>query len=400
MDINAIATMTEEELQELLNAINAKLNGETEEPAEDREGEEEPKEEPVLTEEEIEEIDKALEAIEERKKTLKVEKRSAIRARAAVEGKTIKNFKEEPKMDNVMEIRKSVEFGKAYLNGIKTNDFTQARSLLSVNGSGTVPVPVQLEDEIRNAWEEHQVMGLVKHSYFPGNVKIGFELSATGANVHVEGAAAPEEEVLEIGTVTLTAESIKKWITVSDEAIEGTTVDTIGYLYKEIAQKIVEKAEEIMIGKITAAPTASTSTACAVAEIKEDPAVDTVVKAVAALSGQAKDLHIVMNRQTYAAFVALGLNANYAVDVFDGLKDKIVFSDKLPAYSAASANDTYMVVGDFGYGAQANFPNGSDVTIKRDDLSLAEKDLVKLVGRQYVGMGVVAEKAFCRVAKN
>lgn len=398
MDINAIENMTEEELQELLAKINAMLNNETEQ--ENREGEE-PAEEPAeLTEEQVEEIEQALEAIEERKKALKVEKRSAIRARAAVEGKTIKTFKEETNMNTEIEIRKSREYDIAYLNGIKTNDMTQARSLLSANGGGSVPVPVQLEDEIRNAWEEHQVMGLVKHSYFPGNVKIGFELSATGAVVHVEGAAAPDEEVLTIGTVTLTAESIKKWITVSDEAIEGTTVDTVGYLYKEIAQKIVEKAEEIMIGKITAAPTASTSTACAVAEIKEAPALDTVVKAVAALSGQAKDLHIVMNRQTYATFIGLGLNANYAVDVFDGLKDKIVFSDKLPAYSAASSDETYMIVGDFGYGAQANFPNGDDVTLKRDDLSLAEKDLVKIVGRQFVGMGVVAEKAFTRVAKN
>jgi hypothetical protein len=34
-----------------------------------------------------------------------------------------------------------------------------------------------------------------------------------------------------------------------------------------------------------------------------------------------------------------------------------------------------------------------------DELSLAEKDLVKIVGRQYVGMGVVAPKAFVKIAK-
>ena len=51
----------------------------------------------------------------------------------------------------------------------------------------------------------------------------------------------------------------------------------------------------------------------------------------------------------------------------------------------------------FGRGAQANFPNGNEVTLKYDDLSLAESDLVKIVGREYVGLGLVADKCFCRV---
>ena len=52
------------------------------------------------------------------------------------------------------------------------------------------------------------------------------------------------------------------------------------------------------------------------------------------------------------------------------------------------------IVGDFGYGAMANFPNGAEIQIKKDDLSLAEQDLVKLVGRQYVALDVVAPLAF------
>lgn len=243
-------------------------------------------------------------------------------------------------------------------------------------------------------------MSLVKHSYFKGGVKVGFELSATGAVVHVEGTAAPDEEEITIGVVEITNESVKKWITVSDEAIEGTTVDTMGYLYQEIAHKIVEKAEEILIGKITASPAAATATAAGVPVLTANSiAADTIVQAVAKLSGQARDLHIAMNRQTYPAFIAVAMAANYAIDVFDGLKDRIVFTDKLPAFSAASVGNTYMIIGDFGYGAQANFPAGDDISIKVDDLSLAEKDLVKLVGRQYVGMAVVADKAFVNVKK-
>lgn len=297
-----------------------------------------------------------------------------------------------------MEVRKTNEYALAYLRAIKNNDLTECRALLSINATGgQVPVPEILDEEIRTAWEKHELLSLVKKTYYKGNVKVGFELSATGASVHVEGAAAPDEEEITIGVVELKAESIKKWITVSDEAIEGTTVDTIGYLYKEIAQKIAEKAEEVLVGKIDAAPSTSSATAAAVAVLKAGVAADTVVNALALLSGSARDIRIAMNRGTYAAFAGVALSANYAIDVFAGLKDKIVFTDKLPSIATATEDDTYIIIGDFGYGAQANFPNGDEITIKYDDLSLAEKDLVKLVGRQYVGMGVVAPGAFVKV---
>ncbi len=298
------------------------------------------------------------------------------------------------------EIRSGNAYAAAFLNAWRTGDETEARALLTTAVSGQIPVPTQLETEIRTAWEEHVLLSEVKHSYFRGDVKIGFELSATGASVHVEGAAAPDEEVVTIGIVTLSTQSIKKWITVSDEALENTTVDTVGYLYKEIAHKIVEKAEEILIGKITAAPAVSDATHAGVPALKAAAiAADTIVSAVSLLAGQAKNLRLVMNRATYPAFVAVALSANYAIDVFDGLKERIVFSDALPAFSAASDGNTYAIVGDFANGAQANFPKGDTVTIKVDDMSLAEKDLVKIVGREPVGLGVVAVNHFVKITK-
>ena len=298
------------------------------------------------------------------------------------------------------EVRSGNAYAAAFLNAWRTGDETEARALLTTAVSGQIPVPTQLETEIRTAWEEHVLLSEVKHSYFRGDVKIGFELSATGASIHVEGAAAPDEEVVTIGIVTLSTQSIKKWITVSDEALENTTVDTVGYLYKEIAHKIVEKAEEILIGKITAAPETSDATHAGVPALKAAAiAADTIVSAVSLLAGQAKNLRLVMNRATYPAFVAVALAANYAIDVFDGLKERIVFSDALPAFSAASDGNTYAIVGDFANGAQANFPKGDTVTIKVDDMSLAEKDLVKIVGREPVGLGVVAVNHFVKITK-
>lgn len=351
----------------------------------------------------LEGMDEKIAAINERIAELKeLETRKAQAAALtdhSAEPDAVIQKREDKKMENV-EVRSTLEYGKAFLRGMQTDDYTEARALLTeaVSG-GQIPVPTSLDNEIRNAWEEHQLLSLVKKTQFKGDVKVVFEVSATGAEIHVEGTERPTEETIVLGSVTLKAENIKKWITISDEAIEGTTVDTVGYIYKEIAQKIAEKAEEEIINNIVTAQEATDKTHPGVAVLEQNIAVDTVLNIESLLSAKAKNLYVVMNRQTKPAFAKLALTAGYAIDVFDGLKDKIVYSDKMPAFSAASAGDVYMVVGDFGYGYQANMPNGNNITIKRDDVSLAEYDLVKLVGKQYVGHGIVAPKAFGLVKK-
>ena len=71
----------------------------------------------------------------------------------------------------------------------------------------------------------------------------------------------------------------------------------------------------------------------------------------------------------------------------------------IKAYDAATTGETFAIVGDFGVGAQMNFPAGEEISIKVDELSLAEKDLVKFVGREYVGHDVVAPNAFVKLTK-
>lgn len=338
-------------------------------------------------------------AIKERAKAIEAEEARVLdMAKNADEIKLPNTEKETIKMTD-LEMRSSKEYAAAWLKGVKTNDYAEARSLLTTAASGSVPVPTFLEEEIKTAWEENNILNLCKKSFYKGNFKVGFEYSADDAVYHNEGDDAPDEESIVIGTVEIANKMVKKWITVSDEAIEGTTVDTMGYLLKEIAHKIAFFVEATILVEIQGAPTTATTTAVGVPEIKTNLAVDTIVKAVAKLSGQARNLSLVMNRGTYAELVSAALNANYAVDVFDGLKDRIIFTDALPAYGDADADSTYIIVGDFGYGVQCNLPNGDGITIKVDDASLAEKDLVKIVGRQYVGIGVVADRAFVRIAK-
>lgn len=318
----------------------------------------------------------------------------------------VPKMEEKKKMTDIMEIRSSREYAQAFLNGWRNGDkeMSECRALLTTNTTGQgltgyVPVPTELDNEIKTAWEEYQLASLVTKSYFKGNVKVGFELSATGANVHVEGTAADNEEVVTLGAVEIKAANIKKWIRVSDEALEGTTVDTVGYLYREIAHRIVEKAEEIIISTITACGTTATSTAVSVPQLTASAlAATTIIDTLALLAGSAQDIHIAMNRGTYAAFRAIELAGNYAIDIFEGLRDRIVFTDKLKAFSAASANDIVIIAGDFS-AVQANFPNGEGVNILVDPYTDAQSDLVKIVGREYVGFGVTKDKHLATVKK-
>jgi hypothetical protein len=85
------------------------------------------------------------------------------------------------------------------------------------------------------------------------------------------------------------------------------------------------------------------------------------------------------------------------VDPFEGFD--VHFNNSLPAYASAEEGDVYMIVGDFGEGALANFPNGDGIEYKFDELTRKKEDLVEVLGKVYVGLGVVADKAFALVAK-
>ena len=305
--------------------------------------------------------------------------------------------KEERKMENI-EVRNSKEYIDAYAEYLKTGDDKQCRALLTENVSGSVAVPELVYDIVKTAWDREGIMALVKKSYIKGNLKVGFELSATDAAIHTEGQTCPSEETLVLGTVSIVPASIKKWITISDEAIDLRGEAFIRYIYDELTYRIAKKAADNLVAKIIASPAANTTTAPAVPVVTASSiAIGTIASAIANLSDEANNPVIIMNKLTYAGFKAAQYAAQYAADPFEGCQ--VLFNNSMSAFSAASTGDTYAIVGDLGQGALANFPNGEEITIKMDELSLAEFDLVKFVGRQYVGLEVVAPKAFVKVVK-
>ena len=300
------------------------------------------------------------------------------------------------------EVRAMPSYVDAYANYIKHGDDTECRALITENapntvtGSGPLPIPTIIEGGIRTAWENDPIMSRVRRTFVAGNLKVAFELSATGAVVHQEGTAAPTEETLTLGVVELIPANIKKWITITDEAMDMGGEAFLRYIYDEITYQIVKKAAADGIADIIAAPAASTAAAIGVPTVTAAPSVTAIPTAAANLSDEATNVVVIMNRLTEVEFVNAYAAGNFAVDPFAGLPR--VYTSALNAYSAVTAGQPYAIVGDLN-GLQYNFPRGDGVVIKFDDLSLAESDLVKIVGRQYSAHGVTAPGRFVKLLK-
>ena len=312
-------------------------------------------------------------------------------------GETIKSFeKEEKKTMTTNEIRASKEYIDAFANYIKTGRDAECRALLTTDASGVVPVPTLVDEIVRTAWENDEILSRVRKTNFRGNLKVAFERSADGAYVHDEGTTAPTEESLTLGIVTMIPKNIKKWITISDEAVAMGGEAFLRYVYDELTYQIIKKLSALVVADIAGLSTSSSSSAVAAAKITQAPALTTIGEAFANLSDEARNPVILMNKLTYAEFLSAQAAGSFAYDPFMGLP--VLFTSALTAYSSASANAVYAIVGDLS-GAQVNYPEGEGVVIKWDDLSLSEKDMVKVVGRQYAAHAATASGRFCNIAK-
>ena len=361
--------------------------------------------------EKVEELNKEVETLneEERKINEHIENEKAAKEMEEKSFAVKEVVKEEKEMENNKEFRNSKEYINAFAEYIKTNDDKELRALITTGGyatgnSATVEVPDMVYDIVKTAWEREELIQYVKTVSVKGNLKVQFEVSADGAVVHTEGNGAVSEESLVLGVVELPAKSIKKWISISDEVLDMRGEDFLRYIYDEITYRIAKKCADELVAIIKALPqtlSANESTGVydkvSANKISEAPGLGVIAKAIANLSDEATNPIIVMNKLTYAAFKEAQYNGNYSIDPFEGLK--VVFNNSLPAYSTASANAVYAIVGDFNEGALLNFPNGEGTEMKYDDKTVMEYDLVRILGRRYVGMNAVADKAFTLIAK-
>ena len=347
----------------------------------------------------IDSLTAEVEAMEERKAEInaEIEQRKKEMEEALKITEPVEEVVEERKMSN-MEVRNSKEYIDAFAEYIKSGKDAECRALLTENVSGSVPVPEFVYDIVKTAWEKDGIMALVRKSYLKGNLKVGFEISADGAVIHTEGNAAIDPENLVLGVVNLVPQSIKKVLQISDEVYGLRGEAFLNYVYDELAYRIAKKCADQIVALIEAAGTASTTTAVGVPVLTESTlAQGTIASAIAKLSDEASNPVVIMNKATWGSFKSVQYAGYFNADPFEGLP--VVFNNTMKAYAAASTGDTYAIVGDLGHGALANYPEGDGIDFKFDDMTLKKQDLIEVLGRQYVALGIVAPDSFVKIQK-
>lgn len=349
--------------------------------------------------EKLEQLNAELTALETRKGEIAMENRKAdMKAVAEGAGKVVAAApaKEERTLESV---KGSQEYLEAFANYIKTGDDKECRALLTDLGGGSVPTPTVIDNFINTAWERANLISRVRTTSIKGTAKYPFEYSATGASTHAEGAQAPNEEQLVLGTVSVEPIMLKKWITVTDEVLALKGQDFLDYVYDEIEFRILQLADAQVVAAIKAAPAAATTTKAGVRQLSV-AAFDfsTIFAAQAELVAAASNPVAIMSKQVY-------------FNTFMSLKD---LSDR-PIYNVVSENgrpsyyingvevifdntlaDDEIIVGDLN-GVIMNLPDGRGVSFVTDPYSLAEADKVKIVGKMYAGIQVVRDGYFTYV---
>lgn len=313
----------------------------------------------------IDSLTKEVEEMEARKAQIlaEVEQRKQEMADALKNAKEVEEIPQERtnKMD-IKEFRNSPEYIDAFAEYIKGNDKEMRTLLLSENVEGTVAIPSIVEDRIWTDWDKSPILSRVRKVFVKGNYRVGYEASATGAVIHTEGTNAPQDETLTLAYIDFVAKYVKKWIKVSDTVLALRGEAFLNYLYDEFGHQIALAIENAIVAELIA----SSLTA------KVTNALDStaVMAAFARLSDEATNPVAIMSKARYAAILNERTTAGAKIDdPFNGME--VLFNNTL-------TNGILVVDLD---GVVANFPEGLDFKFIFDEKSLAEADLIKIVGK-------------------
>lgn len=305
-------------------------------------------------------------------------KRAEIRsAVASGKGTVIAKIEEDTTMENT-EARKAemIDALAEYIKGRATNE--QRTMLLSTNATGgTVKVSDIVDDYIWTDWDKSTILSRVRKVYVRGNYSVGYEQAATGAVIHGEGQAAPTEETLTLAYIQFIAQYFKKWIRVSDTVLALKGQAFMSYLMDEFGHQLAVALENAVVAEIIASQLSAKVT---------NPIDNTAAMAgFAALSDEAVNPVVIISKANYAAIMNQRMTTGGKIeDPFNGME--VLFNSTV----------TGMLVGDLD-GVVANFPEGEDFKFIVDETSLAEQDLVKIVGKILVAIHLVRPNGFAVV---
>ena len=319
-----------------------------------------------------------LEEIENRRAEAK--EKAEVREKVANgAGEVIKTFDEEKNTMTVEE--RKTEMIDALAEYIKGRATAEQRALLLTTDAtgGTVKVSNIVDDFIWTDWDKSPILSRIRKVYVQGNYSVGYEASATGAVKHTEGGNAPTEETLTLAYVNFVAQYYKKWIRVSDRVLALKGRAFLDYLFDEFGHQLAVALENAVVAEIEASSLSAKVT---------NPIDNTAAMAgFAALSDEAANPVVIISKTNYAAIMNARATTGAKIeDPFNGFE--VLFNNTV----------TGMLVGDLD-GVIANFPEGEDFKFIVDETSLAEQDLVKIVGKILCDIHLVRPNGFAVVTE-
>lgn len=333
----------------------------------------------------IEALSAEVAELEARKANLRaeIEARKAEINDVITNGVEVETFEKEEvrKTMELKELRNTQEYINAYAEYIKGND-KQVRMLITDNAGETVQgnrvtPPTYVEERVWTDWDNSPILSRIRKVFIEGNYKVGYEASATGAIFHDEGTDAPAEEQLVINYIDFVAEYLKKWIRVSDKVMALKGQAFIDYLFDEFGHQIALALENEIVREIEASSLT--------ADVTHAIDADATLYGLGALSDEATNPVVIISKANYVAIKSQRTSAGIRVeDPFEGLE--VLFNNTA----------TGVLVGDLD-GVVANFPEGMDFKYIVDDRSLAERDLIKIVGKLLVAVHLVRPNGFALV---
>ena len=340
--------------------------------------------------EQLETLSAELDVISERKKALELEVETRRKAAEAVaNGAGVKIDRKEDNTMSEKEIRNSREYIEAYAKYTKTGKADECRALLSDNVvGGVVPVPDFVAGIVAEAVKASPILSRVRRMNARGNVKVGFEYSAPAAVAHTEGGDPVAEEEIGLGIVNLVARTWKKWVSISDEALDSMSGEEyLRYIYDEVTRGVIKARENAVVAAILAAPSTADATHPSVKDSgATTPGLSDFIDGFALLSDAATDPVIICTKQQWATYKGLAIANGFEFDPFMALE--VIYNDAA----------TVPIIGDL-QGVMENCPKGETVEFKYDDISKKKEDLVEILGRMPSAIEVVGDKFFARIAE-
>ena len=303
-------------------------------------------------------------------------------------------------MEDITAWRKSIMAGKEERAGVKSSD-------------AGVPVPTIFQSYVETAWEKVDLLDDVTKSFVKGIFKVPYEVSATGAAYHAEGAAAPEEETLVLGSTSLIPMMIKKWVSVTDELEALTDDEFMRYIADEVVYQVLKAVRDnILIGAGQGAGSnegiVGIANAALTTSISAALDFNAGNNALAEVDGGEEPL-MVVNRKTFFKNI-MGLRDSAGRPIFmvsannegkpqyfvNGIRVK--FSDALKDYDTATNGETWAIVGDFK-AYRLNMPMGEGVQTLFDPYTLATQDKSRMIGKLFAAGNVVKAHALAKLVK-